>query len=190
MPIELIDKFLFEQKKNSLNKVFSKKGLFIYNLEKWSVELEAIKRIIQVARKYNIELTLFINPYHYTYLDIIRENGYWSSFENFKQVLVNTVNIHGKGDVALWDFAQYSDYTVSAVPLKKDINSAFNWFWEPAHYKVELGELILAEMFGQNCTKNNAQPVGMKLNNINMKDYLLNENKRRKNLLNRKIIEK
>ena len=141
-------------------------------------------------RKYNIELTLFINPYHYTYLDIIRENGYWSSFENFKQVLVNTVNIHGKGDVALWDFAQYSDYTVSAVPLKKDINSAFNWFWEPAHYKVELGELILAEMFGQNCTKNNAQPVGMKLNNINMKDYLLNENKRRKNLLNRKIIEK
>ena len=38
----------------------------------------------------------------------------------------------------------YSAYTVSPTPKKSEGNSLAHWFGEPAHYKAELGEVILS----------------------------------------------
>jgi len=172
---------LFEQKQSELNKRFSKKGLSIYDAGQWSLELEAIRRIIQLSLDKNIRLTLFINPYHYTYLESIRNAGYWNEFETFKKSLTHVVTQYGDNQVALWDFSLYSDYTVSAIP-KKGVNiQGFQWFWEPAHYKSDLGEVMLSDMFGQNCIKTKA--IGVKLNAINIDTHLAQQINHRSRLL-------
>ncbi len=58
-----------------------------------------------------------------------------------------------------------------------------HWFWEPAHYKTELGELILADIFDTSCVVNKKEPVGIKLNKINMKTHLINQHRQRSVLL-------
>lgn len=174
---------LFAQKKAELKNRFYNKGLSIYDAEKWSVELEAIKRTIQLAADKNISLTIFINPYHYTYLETIKNAGYWPKFEQFKSSLTNTVKKYGKGKVALWDFALYSNYTASPVPTKNTDTQSFLWFWEPAHYKSELGELILADIFDKSCVTDKKEPVGIKINGANLSNHLLNQQKQRSILL-------
>lgn len=174
---------LFEQKKNELEKRFSKRGLSLYDHSKWSVELEAVKRLVQLAADKNIPLILFINPYHFTYLEIIRNAGYWHEFENFKKNLKDLLDQYGNGQVALWDFALYSNYTVSSIPQKKVDSKQFFWFWEPAHYKASLGELILAEIFDLNCVKDKKGPVGVQLNDVNIDAHLNDQQKQRSILL-------
>ncbi|NOR80654.1 MAG: hypothetical protein GQ529_07455 [Methyloprofundus sp.] len=174
---------LFEQKKKELIGRFSNSNLSIYDSEQWSTELEAIKRTIQLAIKKDIRLTLFINPYHYTYLETIHDAAYWHEFEQFKRSLTDTVKKYGNNKVALWDFALYSSYTVSAIPEKNTKTQAFHWFWEPAHYKAELGELILADIFDQQCVTDKTEPVGVNLTKIDIETHLLNQHKQRSVLL-------
>lgn len=176
---------LFESTKNQLQKRYFQTDLSIYDSEQWSIELEAIKRVIQLVINKNIQLIIFINPYHYTYLETILKAGYWSEFENFKKSLAHTVNAYGNNQVALWDFALYSNYTVSSVPQKGIDSGVFHWFWEPAHYKAELGELLLRDLFEQTCIKDkiNTKPVGIKLNNLNIRAHLLSQKERRTTLL-------
>ena len=83
------------------------------------MELEAIKRVVQLSIDKKIQLTLFINPYHYTYLETIRSAGYWNEFEIFKKSLTNVIEQYGNNQVTLWDFSLYSSYTVSPVPKKR-----------------------------------------------------------------------
>lgn len=170
---------LFEQAKMKLEKRFSKTGLSIFDSKQWSVELEAIKRAVQLSVEKNIQLTIFINPYHYTYLETIHKTGYWSAFEHFKKSLKNIMNQYGKGKVKLWDFALYSKYTVSPVPRKNIDTVPFQWFWEPAHYKAELGDVMLADIFGLNCIKDHMDPVGINLKNLNIDSHLLQQKEQR-----------
>lgn len=174
---------LFAQKKKELENRFNITGLSIYDKEQWSTELEAIKRAIQLAIDKKIRLTIFINPYHYTYLETINNAGYWPEFERFKSSLIDTVKEYGNGKVDLWDFAIYSNYTVSSVPKKETKKQSFHWFWEPAHYKAELGELMLADIFGNQCVVDKIEPVGVNLNEVNIETHLLNQHKQRTVLL-------
>lgn len=174
---------LFEQKQDELKKRFLKTGLSIYDSKQWSVELEAIKRVVQLSIDKKIQLTVFINPYHYTYLETIRSAGYWNEFEIFKKSLTNVIEQYGNNQVTLWDFSLYSSYTVSPVPKKGITVKGFYWFWEPAHYKSELGELILAEIFGQNCIENKMKPVGVKLSDSSIATHLIQQKKQRSILL-------
>ena len=122
-------------------------------------------------------------PYHYTYLETIKNAGYWPKFEQFKNSLTNTVKKYGKGKVALWDFALYSNYTASPVPTKNTDTQSFLWFWEPAHYKSELGEFRLADIFDKSCVTDKKEPVGIKINGANLSNHLLNQQKQRSILL-------
>ncbi|NOQ63556.1 MAG: hypothetical protein GQ582_03490 [Methyloprofundus sp.] len=174
---------LFEQKQKELKKRFEKTGLNIYDADKWSTELEGIKRVLQLSADKNIHLTLFINPYHYTYLEEIRTSGYWGEFESFKRRLTAVVEEYSNGKVDLWDFSLYSKYTLSPVPQKHSKTTQLGWFWEPAHYKSGLGELMLADMLaGADCTTNQSAAVGIKLNKNNIEAHLSQQKKQQASL--------
>ncbi len=175
---------LFSQKLDELESRFSKVGLSIFDtVGHWSIELEGLRRAIELAVQRDIHLTLFINPYHYTYLESIRDAGYWDEFEQFKRSLKDLVDDYAGGKVELWDFSLYSSYTVSPVPLKGSAN-VFNWFWEPAHYKAALGDIMLAELFGKQCVpEKNETPLGVRLNEVDIGIHLRNQNEKRVALL-------
>lgn len=170
---------LFQQKMKELNSRFFHTGMTIFDTaQPWSIELEGLKRSIEYANEKNIEITFFINPYHYTYLETIRDAGYWKEFEEFKRSLRLLVDQYGLGRVNLWDFALYSSYTVSDVPTK-DAKGKTSWFWEPAHYKAELGNIMLAEIFGKKCVEENHPPFGVLLNNIDLENHFKEQERQR-----------
>jgi len=49
------------------------------------------------------------------------------------------------------------------VPNKKGKNSNLRWFWEPAHYKAEMGDIMLAEMLASNCVDTTSGKFGIRL---------------------------
>lgn len=172
---------LFEQKLIDMEKRFADKEMSIYTpQQQWSMEFEAVKRAIALAIQNDIQLTIFINPYHHTYLDTIRRAGYWQQFEEFKRGLVHTVTKYGQDKVTIWDFSLYSMYTVSPQPSPGLRSKESGWFWEPAHYKQELGEVMLSEMLGQACVDEypTKEPVGKKLDQLNINLHLQQQNKR------------
>ncbi len=163
---------LYRQKMNELNKRFEQPGMSVYDAKLWSTEFEGLKRTIQLALAQNIQLTIYINPYHYSYFEAIEKSGYWPEFEAFKKGLMQVVKQYGQNKVALWDFALYSNYTVSPKPSKKEAKKFLRWFWEPAHYKAKLGEYLLSDMYQQSCVKKKLSPVGVKLNDIDIDRHL------------------
>ncbi|MGR9051148.1 MAG: hypothetical protein ACU84J_00725 [Gammaproteobacteria bacterium] len=170
---------LFSQKLSELKKRFAQPGMSVFDTPQgWSVELEGLKRVIEYTQKHDIQLTLFINPYHYSYLEVIRDSGYWHQFEDFKRGLKNVVDRYGKNNIRLWDFSLYSAYTVSPIP-RKGGKVGSKWFWEPSHYKSTLGDIMLAEMFGTNCLSENQNPLGRRLNRIDIDAYLRSQQSQR-----------
>lgn len=177
---------LFAQKLVELESRFSKTGMGIFDTaEHWSIELEGLKRTIGLAKQQGFQLKIFINPYHYKYLESIRNAGYWDEFEDFKRSLVKLITEFGDEQVELWDFSLYSQYTVSQVPKKGDVG-LMQWFWEPAHYKAELGNVMLAEMFEKDCIpEKHLMPLGVRLNDVDIEDHLANQIKLRDHLIKR-----
>jgi len=171
---------LFKQKMGELESHFSRPGMRIFDTKTgWSLELEGLKRLIEYCLQNNIQVTLFTNPYHYSYLEIIRQAGYWKEFENYKRSLKTFVEQYEKDRIQLWDFSLYSHYTVSLTPTKKGEREP-DWFWEPAHYKSTLGDIMLSEIFGKDCIYgNHTIPFGVRLNNTDIETHLYKQNQQR-----------
>lgn len=121
---------------------------------------EALRQLIAWCRERDVKLTLFINPYHAQYFQAIWESGKWPMFEQWKRAVSK---IADEGGVPLWDFNTMDGYATEVPPPSGDRRTSLRWFWEPAHYRPELGELMLARMLGQDCAGGPWAPLGNRL---------------------------
>jgi hypothetical protein len=155
---------LFEQKNAEIASQLTRQqwGIFVRDSH-WSALLEALDRAIAMIQARGARVVVFINPYHAQYLEGINEAGYGPLFARWKQALADLVR--RKQDVALWDFALLNSYTNEAPPSKGDKRNMLSWFLEPAHYRKELGDLLLRTMLhGNGCRMDPAKPaVGVRL---------------------------
>lgn len=109
-----------------------------------------LKAIIDLTRKNDINLVLFIYPYHARFLEILHKDGLWSNFEAWKRALVRTCEC-GKapnGTTKLYDFSGYNNVTTEMVPPANDTRTQMRWYWESGHFKAALGDLIVERIFG------------------------------------------
>ena len=141
---------LFEQKNREILKLLSPAhlGIFHGGVE-WSINFEALERFLKFNEQRNIKITMFINPLHVDYLFAIHESGKWTLFERWRKALVELVGEHENTE--LWDFTGFDPYSSEALPRQKKSGKVLSWFWEPAHYKKELGEVMLSRMLGNSC---------------------------------------
>ena len=105
--------------------------------------------IIALAVARDVRLILFIHPYHADYLDMLREVGWWASFENWKRALVKVTESDIQGtpmSLRLFDFSGYHQFSTERVPLPGDRHTAMRWYWEAGHYKPALGDEMLKTM--------------------------------------------
>lgn len=109
-----------------------------------SVDFRSAAEFLQLAKEHEARVILFINPYHEDYLDTIWRAGLWPLFEDWKRRLM-ALSEQG-GAEALWDFALLNEFTSEDPPQPGDKRTMLRWFWEPAHYRSELGDLMLSEM--------------------------------------------
>lgn len=110
--------------------------------------LGVVATMIEFAKAHGVALTLVITPHHGDALEIYWRNGMWPRIEQLKTELAAMVAAHGGGTV-LWDFMDYSDFNIEAVPAAGDRRTPTSWFWEPTHFKKQLGDVMIQRMFGE-----------------------------------------
>jgi hypothetical protein len=174
---------LFRQKLNDISTRLTSKPWVIKAKKKapYSPIFAHLGRLIQIAKQRNINIVFFINPYHFSYLHTLAESSQWRNFQVWKETLVNYLNVKQGEEFILWDFSGSSDFVNEAVPLANP-KKQMKWFWEPAHYRKELGDILLACMFlepedysvgfGVRLTKENIAGL-LKRDQVSLQEYLI-----------------
>lgn len=140
---------LFRQKNLELKKRLQQAKLGVLDVHgRQTMPLEALRNFLEWARSHGVDVVLFINPYHCDYLIQIEMAGKWSLFEEWKRQLANMA---GEYAVPLWDFNTFDQYSTETPPPLNEKHNELRWFWEPAHYRHELGDLMLASMLDRQC---------------------------------------
>lgn len=162
---------LFLQKNAEVKKRLHQDVLGVLDSEgQQTLPLLALKHLLQWAASRGIEVVLFINPYHSDYLAQIELSGKWQVFEEWKSQLTAVADEYA---VPLWDFNAIDRYATESPPPRNDRQSMLEWYWEPAHYRKELGDLMLAAMLGRACGTTNNQPqFGVRITQETLQSHL------------------
>jgi hypothetical protein len=140
-----------------------------------SPQLEVLRRIIALSQENGTELRVVIYPYHAHLLEIFHDAGLWPLFEEWKRALARIAAEANRGrDVAriqLWDFSGYNAISAEPVPEPTDRSTATRWYWEAGHFKQELGDAMLRQMFAEPDRLADAA-IGVKLTPENMEQQI------------------
>ncbi|MDO6425505.1 hypothetical protein Q4489_00690 [Thalassotalea sp. 1_MG-2023] len=139
---------LFKQKLNFVKEKLSQKPWQLTSNEGTPIspKFEKLLELIRVAESKNITLHLFINPYHYSYLHAIDQQGYFDLYLQWKKTLADVVRDHKSQQISLWDFSGFNQYTLEPEKLMLQ-HQKMQWYWEPAHYNVLLGNVLIKSIF-------------------------------------------
>jgi len=115
-------------------------------------QLYYLQRLIQTARRDDIDLRLFISPSHARQWEALYAAGLWPEFERWKKELVQMLGDDSKqhpdkAPIPLWDFSGYNNISTESVPSSNDSGAHMQWYWESSHYKKEVGDMILDRIF-------------------------------------------
>jgi hypothetical protein len=113
----------------------------------------AVQRMLDIARKHDIEVVVVTYPYHGHILELFRETGLQSAYEDWRRdvaaVIDEAARRRARPDaVRAVDFSGYSTQAMEAVPPLGDLRTPVAWYWEAGHFKRELGDVILQEIYG------------------------------------------
>lgn len=140
---------LFKQKNEELLETLTRsKWQIIQNNVPWSSPLTSLNKIIEEATSREIRLIVFINPYHADYIKNIITASQENNFKQWKIIIEELVV--KKNHLEFWDFSVINAYTSESPPQPNDKKTILNWFWEPAHYRKELGDKLLDQMLAKN----------------------------------------
>lgn len=164
----------------------SVKGLYDITDNK---HFKVYERIIKYSYENDIDLKLFISPSHATLWEIL-DKGKVLTYKNFedwkrKLVLINRkyALLYKSKEFDLWDFTDYTEITTE-VPSSLD-SKPMKYYWDNAHYKKELGDMILDKIYNKNNSKiDEALYFGKKIDINNINSHLLELAIKRLNWLN------
>jgi hypothetical protein len=138
--------YVVEQKIRDYKKRFPKKEVSDNILDVHALDIT--EKIFAEAKKHNVELTVIFPPYHKTFLDILYDNNYWTSFWVWKQEVTERATKYSNV-MDIWDFANYNDFTLEVIPTKSRDANDMKYFWEPGHFKKALGDEIIEMIYSK-----------------------------------------
>lgn len=116
-----------------------------------SPDLEATRAILRLCREHGIKLRLVIYPYHAHFQQAFRMAGQWPAFEGWKRGMVRLVADEARASnqaaFQIWDFSGFNAWTSEIVPARGDRKTKMQWYWEAGHFKRELGDLVLNQVW-------------------------------------------
>lgn len=162
---------LFQQKSREVARLFNRPQLGIYNIDSHdSGPFIALRHFLTWADAKKLEVEVFINPYHAHYLALIELAGKWELLEQWKREILAITSTHG---VPVWDFNALDAYTGESPPSPENKDTVLRWFWEPAHYRKEYGDLMLASIENLSCAPTKSHPkIGTLVTLSNVDDHL------------------
>jgi hypothetical protein len=106
----------------------------------------AVQGLLDAAHASGCTPVIIIYPYHATVLDLLRAQGLWPSFEEFKRALVRVTWARYPG-TRIVDFSGYTATATEVRPLAQP-GLAMQWYWEPGHFRTSLGDLMIERLYG------------------------------------------
>lgn len=138
---------LFEQKIEAMEQRLAGKRYALHDSEGRSFSFLVLQQLLDNAEQRGISVSLLISPYHVDYLAVLKKHQQFELYLSWKQALVDSLQQKGFfSEGTLSDFSGFNRYTTEAVPSRKGI--MMRWYWEPSHYRSELGEEMLAALEG------------------------------------------
>jgi hypothetical protein len=145
---------LFAQKNRAMADRYGRAGLKIFPKEReWSPDFEAVRRLIRQGRAAGTKTVLVVNPVHAEYLLVLDAAGLWPEIDVWKRQLARMGRAEG---VPVWDFSLFDSYSTEPVDALPPRGKGLQWFWEPSHYRRELGDLMLDNIWRDHCPHDQA----------------------------------
>jgi hypothetical protein len=111
-----------------------------------------LRAILDVAHRDGIDVRLVISPVHARLMEALFAAGLWEEFESWKRELVRQVREAareaGADPFPLWDFTGYGRVQTEPIPPAGDRGVRLQSFWDPAHFRMEIGDRMLDRVFG------------------------------------------
>jgi hypothetical protein len=142
---------LFDQKMFDLQKKYASPWHLRDADGRLDPAFDDIDIFLNIAAKRGIDVYLFTNPFHERFWDMLRTQGYLPLYDDWRQSIEALARKHKGSSVVFWDFSQDSAYIHEAVPAEGVKSGPLQWFWEPAHYRQELGALMVDAMLSEKC---------------------------------------
>ncbi|MBK6737199.1 MAG: hypothetical protein IPG64_04465 [Haliea sp.] len=142
---------LFAQKMASLEAKYSLPWYFRDAQGQPNHAVAELTEFLDIAAAQGIKVILFTNPFHDSFWELLRSQGHMPAYDDWMQEMENLLRKRQGGTVEFWDFSQDSAYIHEPVPAAGVRSGPLQWFWEPAHYRQELGDLMVDAMLSDSC---------------------------------------
>lgn len=120
--------------------------------------IQYLQKIIRICEENNTELTLIIAPEHVRLMETYKQLGLLKLYEQWQTQLVQQITVHNQDHpnhpFELWNFNKINAVTTEILPKKDDKKTIMSWFWDPHHFKNELGNLILTQVLNKQDNSN------------------------------------
>ncbi len=138
-------------------------------------------KILSLCHKNNIHVIAFFSPTHVRHRVLISKMGLWETYQSWKTQVIQENHAqalkHNKQTYDIWDFTSINPITTESFPEQDNISHEMTWYWESSHYKQQLGNVILSQIFSQNPTIKYPEEFGYLVNIDNIDMKLSTENK-------------
>ena len=147
--------FLYTERFNKSSLLPPPQELFGFENKKRQINtLQYMQNIITICEKNNTQLILVIAPEHVRLLETYKQLGLWELYEQWQKELVDVIALHNTkypdAPFELWSFNKINTITTEQLPEKDDTKTTMLWFWDPYHFKNDLGNLILEAILNNN----------------------------------------
>ncbi len=152
------------------------------------------RSLIKKARDKDIELTFAISPVHSYQMELMRLLSIYPVFEDWKREIVEVLEEESaphpdKDPFPLWDFSGYNSITTENFANGNSPSGSLRWYWEPTHYKREVGDLILKRILGDGKGVPDDFGVRLKADNIEKELLKIRADRKRVHAKNPEIIK-
>lgn len=142
---------LFSQKMQMLKEKYSQSWSLRYEDGSLSSDFSVLDRFLDVAEEKGVRVIMFTNPFHEQFWRLLKDEQLAEQHQEWLELIVDRLQKRGSDNVEFWDFSADSAYIHESVPGAGVKGDALKWFWEPAHYRRELGDLMLEAMINESC---------------------------------------
>jgi hypothetical protein len=142
---------LFDQKMSELGKKYSRPWYLRDAQGNLPMAFDDLHQFLSLAEKRGIRVYLFSNPFHQAFWTLMDEQGHMPVYHEWMQQLTELAGKHSQDSLVVWDFSTDLSYSNETVPAQGVKSPPLQWFWEPAHYRQELGDIMVDAMLATSC---------------------------------------
>ncbi len=114
--------------------------------------MRRLEKLLDDATGLGIKVDMVVLPTHVIFFQRLIVSGKWQMYLDWigdLSAMVERQNQKFPGNpVTLWDFCSDTKYTTEKYPTGEETATHMRWYWDPGHFKKELGDLVIDRLTG------------------------------------------